>query len=55
MNELAAQERALQFAKARNITLNIGRPLGSGIDGSVWPSDRSTAVKVFERQHNYLL
>jgi hypothetical protein len=55
MNELSAQERALQYSKARNITLNFDRPLGSGIDGRVWPSDRDTAAKVFERQHNYLL
>jgi hypothetical protein len=55
MNELRAQERAEEYAKARNITLDFDRPLGSGIDGRVWPSNRDTAAKVFERQHNYLL
>jgi hypothetical protein len=55
MSELAAQERADHFAKARNITLDFDRPLGAGIDGRVWPSDRDTAAKTFERQHNYLL
>jgi hypothetical protein len=55
MNELAIEERAQQYSKARKIKLDFARPLGSGIDGRVWPSNRDTAVKVFERQHNYLL
>jgi hypothetical protein len=35
--------------------LSFENPLGSGIDGRVWSSDRQTAVKVLERDHNYLL
>src|SRR5688572_17802578 len=55
MTELAIEDRAHLYAKAKHIELNFDHPLGSGIDGRVWPSNRGTAVKVLERQHNYLL
>ena len=28
-------------------------PLGDGTDGCVWQTDRKTAIKVFERLHNF--
>lgn len=55
MIELTSQKRAQRYAGSRNIVVKFDRPLGSGIDGRVWPTSHDTAVKVFERQHNYLL
>jgi hypothetical protein len=53
--ELTSQQRAEQYAVQKEIAVDFERPLGAGIDGRVWPSNHETAVKVFERQHNYLL
>jgi hypothetical protein len=49
------QRRCADYCQSRGISINVEYPLGSGIDGCVWPSNRNTAVKVLERQHNYLL
>jgi hypothetical protein len=55
MLNATSQERAKEYAKRKAITLNLDAPLGAGIDGCVWPSNRDSAAKVFERQHNYQL
>jgi len=43
----------LAFEYATYHQLVIERTLGHGTDGSVWASDRNTAVKAIERQRNY--
>ena len=46
-------ERAKAYATSRQITVRLDSPLGFGTDGSVWRTDRDTAVKVFQRELNY--
>lgn len=46
------EQRAGGYAAERSG--KIERRLGQGQDGIVWLSDRTTAIKVFERQENYL-
>ncbi len=55
MEVLDFSERAARYALLRRISIDFEHPLGSGIDGRVWSSDRDTAIKVLERGHNYRL
>ena len=41
------------YARLSRITLDLETLLGHGNDGSVWTSNRKTAVKAIEREHNY--
>lgn len=45
---------ALKYAALRGIQVNLQKPLGAGTDGSVWPTNRKSAIKVFELEKNYL-
>jgi hypothetical protein len=47
------QQRAGEYARQLEIAIDFSRALGSGMDGSVWQTNRITAVKALERQHNY--
>ena len=48
------ESRAQLFAgKFPSVTVDFENPLGHGTDGSVWKTNRKSAVKVFERQKNY--
>ena len=55
MPDSTLEERAIAYAKLCGIALDLKTPLGHGTDGSVWRSDRKTAVKALYRQHNYSL
>lgn len=55
MTDLFLQEHAVEYAKSRKITLDLKNPLGHGTDGSVWKSNRRTAVKALLRQDNYMM
>jgi hypothetical protein len=45
---------SLQYAAARGIEIDLQNPLGAGTDGSVWPTNRGSAIKVLELEKNYL-
>jgi hypothetical protein len=47
------QERAIEYATLSSIAIDLKTPLGRGQDGSVWKTNRKTAVKVLERERNY--
>jgi hypothetical protein len=47
------EQRAREYARQLEIAIDFSRALGSGMDGSVWQTNRITAVKALERQHNY--
>ncbi len=55
MNESSQQFRAAEYARLKGIDIDFANPLGAGMDGAVWRTNRTTAVKVFERQANYEL
>jgi hypothetical protein len=55
MATLDFQARAAEYARKRLIEIDFEHPLGAGIDGRVWATMRKSAVKVFEREHNYRL
>ena len=46
-------ENAKSYATRRGIRLYFEHPLGYGTDGSVWKSNRPSAVKALERESNY--
>lgn len=48
-----AIERAKRYAERKSIKLPFPVPLGGGIDGTVYATDRTTAVKVFKNFANY--
>lgn len=50
----ALQARAIEYAALCGISLDLRTPLGYGNDGTVWKSNRQSAVKVFEEQFKYL-
>jgi len=45
---------ALRYATSRGIQVDLQNPLGAGTDGSVWPTNRKSAIKVLELEKNYL-
>lgn len=45
---------ATQYATLKGIKVDLQRPLGAGTDGSVWPTNRESAIKVLELEKNYL-
>ena len=51
--ELAQQAQA--YALKTGLKLDLDQRLGFGQDGCVWSTPRKTALKVFERLHNYTL
>ncbi len=51
MTDSELREIAEEYARKRGI--EIGKFLGGGTDGSVWLSNRKTAVKALQRQKNY--
>jgi hypothetical protein len=55
MVDLPSTQRAREYALRKRIVLDFDHPLGAGIDGEVWRSNRNTGVKVVQRQHNYHL
>jgi hypothetical protein len=46
------RERARLYSESRGCAIEAV-PLGDGTDGAVWATTRKTAVKVFERLHNF--
>jgi hypothetical protein len=48
------QERAIEYARISGITLDLQTPLGYGTDGTVWRSNRKTAVKAVALSSNYM-
>jgi hypothetical protein len=53
MTDSTLQQRAIEYAKLSGISLDLNTPLGHGTDGSVWRSNRKTAVKALVTQINY--
>ncbi len=45
MTEPILEQRALEYARLSNISLDLKTPLGHGTDGSVWKTSRDSAVK----------
>jgi hypothetical protein len=45
--------RAQTYAKSRNIILRADHTLGYGSDGTVWQSNRPSAIKVLENEKPY--
>jgi hypothetical protein len=48
------KSQASAYAKSHGITIAFDNPLGLGTDGCVWRTSRQSAVKIFERQSNYV-
>ncbi len=46
-------ERAAEYARRQGFSFDVTKTLGYGTDGTVWPTSRLTAMKVFERVANY--
>ena len=55
MTDDSLEACAITYAKLCEIEIDLNTPLGHGTDGSVWTSDRRTAVKALSREHNYRL
>jgi hypothetical protein len=53
MTELILSDNVREYARRQGVLVDFHLPLGSGTDGSVWQTERMTAVKAFMRQHNY--
>jgi hypothetical protein len=53
MSNPTLQAHAIEYASLSRISLDLKTPLGYGNDGTVWRSHRQSAVKAFEREHNY--
>jgi hypothetical protein len=53
MTEPTLSAIAAEYARRQGILLDFQSPLGSGTDGSVWQTERMTAVKAFLRSPNY--
>jgi hypothetical protein len=47
------EARAKRYAEMVQVDIQFDVPLGSGMDGAVWKTNRETAIKAFERQANY--
>jgi hypothetical protein len=47
-------ERARLYAQKNDLMIDFDNPLGSGIDGAVWRTNRNSAVKSLLRLTNYL-
>jgi len=45
---------ASRYADSRGIKVYIGRTLGNGTDGNVYPTDRNSAVKVLKLEKTYV-
>lgn len=50
---MSPKERASVYCQQRGFEPIFGNILGTGQEGSVWPTDNKTAIKVFDRQRNY--
>lgn len=48
------EARAKQYATLKGIQVDLDRSLGFGTDGSVWPTNRKSAIKALELEKNYL-
>ncbi len=48
------ESHALEYGRSRGIAIALGNPLGFGTDGRVWKTSRQSAIKVFERESNYI-
>ena len=46
------QEHAIEYAKISGITIDLKTSLGYGTDGTVWRSNRKTAVKAIALSSN---
>jgi hypothetical protein len=53
MAEPWMDERAIEYAKRTGFSLDLTKKLGYGTDGTVWRTNRNTAIKAFERQATY--
>ncbi|MEM9369167.1 MAG: hypothetical protein AAGD07_24560 [Planctomycetota bacterium] len=52
-DQLTARDRATAYCAAREIVPDFANLLGMGQEGSVWPTSRKTAIKVFDRESNF--
>ena len=48
------ESQASAYAVSRGIAIAFDSPLGFGTDGRVWRTSRKSAIKVFERESNYV-
>lgn len=48
------ESRARSYAAANGLKINFEYPVGNGTDGSVWFTDRNTAIKVLVYEKNYV-
>ena len=48
MDQLTSEERASAYCRERCSVPDFGNLLGMGQEGSVWPTDNETAIKVFD-------
>lgn len=53
MSVMDGNERAKIYAEQKSIGINFEFPLGHGIDGIVFATDRNSAVKVLKNLENY--
>ena len=53
MDQLTSEERASAYCRERCSVPDFGNLLGMGQEGSVWPTDNETAIKVFDRERNF--
>ena len=55
MADLSLEQCAVAYSQLCGISVDLQTPLGHGTDGSVWRSNRKTAVKALARHRNYIL
>jgi hypothetical protein len=55
MNHSELEQRAKQYAALCQTPVTLKRSLGVGNDGSVWESDRDTAIKALLHTKNYFI
>lgn len=53
MSVMDPRDRARLYAKKKSININYDEPLGHGIDGTVFATDRNSAIKVLKNFANY--
>lgn len=53
MNQLTPRDRATAYCRKVDSSPDFANLLGTGQEGSVWPTSNGTAIKVFDRERNF--
>jgi len=52
MSASPVQLHAEEYGRLNKLEIDFARPLGAGMDGSVWQTNRKTAIKALNRETN---